>query len=181
MRFSTLIYATISWASDSQIRIGKTILQKIIFLAFPDSLRKNYYKPYYYGPFSRNVQSVAESLTSLGLLIYEDNTFSRDSRINPAEFDDEEDLFQRIKSCVSFLSKHDLRFTREIAILSKTVLLLSSYTDKDNPDTVSFLREKATFYDWQDFLELPDGGVKKYIKLATDFESEINATEAKKN
>lgn len=62
MKLGTYVYVAVNELRRHQLFVGKTNIQKIIYFAMPAEHRKQYYHPYYYGPYSEDIQKIVVSL-----------------------------------------------------------------------------------------------------------------------
>ncbi len=122
MLLNNILYA-IKLLTEKKIRFGKTFIQKVLYLALPKVERDLYYIPYYYGPYSENIQLLLRSLEFSNYITYnyKSQNYSLQRDIDVKQ---EDTTKQRIKGVIDFLVNNHIKSTNKISNLAKVFMIL---------------------------------------------------------
>jgi len=167
MLIKNILYA-IKLLAEKNIKFGKTFIQKVLYLSLPEDERDLYYIPYYYGPYSENVQMLLKSLVFIDYIDYNeiDHSFqlkkTDDSLI---KYENE-----RIKFLIDFLIKNDIKNTSKISNLAKTFMILDANNSLKNghriDELIKLIKERADFVGWKELSKYDNDLISGYIKLS---------------
>jgi hypothetical protein len=165
-----LIYKCISLFNDQNITIGKTKLQKIFFLSFPKEIRRLYFRPYYYGPYSDEVQSVLGSLLLADFLKYDSDTYNINikNRIEITLNEEEKNIFDNLEKIFHILNtKNALKNVKDISNISKITYLKEEKALENNLN-LGAVKSRAKDYGWNDFKSVEKKEFNKYLQIVEE-------------
>lgn len=140
--------------NSKNIPIGKTIIQKVIYLTFSEDHRKKFYIPYLYGPYSETVQLMVDSLISSNYIIYspEKKGLSLSDSIvdKPTKFS--EPYEKRFQTVIEFLFNNNFNSTKDVSNLSKINMLVNNNNGHSHDPT--FLKDRASLLGWHELANL---------------------------
>jgi len=161
------ILAVIQYFSDHGIQIGKTILQKIVYLSFDEENKRKFYRPYFYGPYSEVIQLMVNSLVGNDLVNYRDDR--RLELVGSTSYSFMEPFKERFINTVGFLFKNDIKSTKEISNLAKVNMIVAN--NNGNSKNPNFIIERAGFLGWSELSSLSVNEIKSLIILNDELES----------
>ncbi|MCB9211506.1 MAG: hypothetical protein H6609_19245 [Ignavibacteriales bacterium] len=169
-----ILYA-INQLNSNSIKTGKTFIQKLIYFSLPPDQRHKYYIPYFYGPYSENVQQLLNSLIDGNYLTYENKVLNSKYDI---KLDKPNVLSSRFDKTITFLLSKNINSTKDISLLAKTFMILddNNLIDKKakaNQSQLNILRNSASLIGWMELINLEDSELRKYITLSKELESNI--------
>jgi uncharacterized protein YwgA len=166
MLIKNILYA-INLLSEKQLSFGKTFIQKVLYLSLPKESRDSYYIPYFYGPYSENVQMLLKSLEFSRYIEY-DNNNHRYKLIKDIEGLKEDETDKRIITVLEFLSKNYITNTKSISNLAKTFMILDANNSLNNghktDNLVRLIKENADFVGWKELSTSDNDTLRKYLK-----------------
>lgn len=156
--------------NEKNIPIGKTIIQKVIYLTFSEEHRKKFFIPYLYGPYSETIQLMVDSLMSSNYII--NSLSSRGLALSdelsnvPSSFS--EPYQKKFKDVLKFLFKNNITSTKDISNLSKINMLV--HNNNGNSHDPVFLKSRAALLGWQELANLNKENIKSLLKLSDNFD-----------
>lgn len=169
-----ILYA-VKTLNDQDIDIGKTYIQKLLYLLYDNEQRNLLYVPYFYGPYSEMTQLLLNSMINTKYLNYDKKfTVSNDLKINNTLFHnkDEKKLKERTDKIISFLDKNKLNNTKEISNFSKTFMILSN-NDNYEGDKSELVKKRSLLLGWSELSKLSSIRIKSYIEKCEEFSKTI--------
>lgn len=166
MKIAGLVYAAVKLWNETFSFANKTIVQKLVYFSLPREERPDYYEAYFYGPFSKTVQAIYNTLVNKDFLSYDcdQNFFSIKQDTSIENVDMENRLRLRLDAVIKFLKDEQLNDTKKIANLSK-IHILGSNTEENN-DFTEIIREKAAVFGWREVMEMNDQSILATYRLA---------------
>lgn len=172
MKFGTYVYVAVKELREKNISVGKTIVQKTIYFALPEGKRNLYYYPYYYGPYSDQVQqAIASTLKNennsndIKFLKVKDFKSGKES-----QFDDVE---CRIKVTAKFFAENRISQTSDISFLAKVHLLSRSERTEAKENLPEYIKKQAKFLGWKELAIASIEKIKTNIGLANNLEEAL--------
>lgn len=173
MRLGTYVAVAVKELTEKKIYPGKTNVQKLIYFALPETLRKRLYQPYYYGPYCRDVQhTIGTLIKNEGIL--EGNNGLRVSK----DFDldrDEDPVFERMKIAAEFFAENDFGNTDKIAQLAKVHLLSRSDRKDAQENLVAHIKRQARFLGWKELALAGTDEIQQYIVAAEKLNKKLES------
>lgn len=169
------IFLVSNQEDDSNLKLNKTIIQKITYLSLPKEFRSEFYRPYLYGPYSDKVQSIVDNLIINGVINY---SFKEKSYIldkNISSFKDVE-VKGKIEKIIKYLDKNKLSTVDDIANVSKVFMLMESnprITDHEN--LIKLIKTKSKLLNWTKLLSKKKSGIEVLIELSKELSDYVPA------
>lgn len=176
MKIAGLVYAAIKLGGEQGLTINKTILQKLVYFSLPSVERSSYYKPYYYGPYSKTVQMIHNRLLEKNYVSYDDvsYSFSLHKDVSRDDIIVEVNLLTRLEESLRFLVGNGLKDTQSIAKLSKIHILGTYFSAEEHSAFAEFIHEKATLMGWNELLAMDSAEIARFRELAEQLERSLD-------
>jgi len=171
MRLGSYVASAVSELNQKNIFAGKTNIQKLVYFALPDKLRKQFFQPYYYGPYSAEVQQAVSALLKKEVPRKVDIGFSL-TRDLDLEADSVIDRFQRT---ADFISRIGLSATDDIAMLAKIHLLSHTEREEAKQNPVEYIQCQARFLGWKDLSKEDPDKIQNYLQLANNLDNTLES------
>lgn len=166
MLTKNILYA-IKLLTEKKMLLGKTFIQKVLYLSLPKESRESYYVPYFFGPYSENVQLLLKSLEFSGYINY-DPSLHRYELLKSYDRFEEDDITQRINIALDFLIQHNITSTQKISKLAKTFMILDANNMLNNghktDDAVKLIKERADSVGWNELSKERNDIIKEYFQ-----------------
>lgn len=166
MLTKNILYA-IKLLTEKQLPLGKTFIQKVLYLSLPKGSRDLYYIPYYYGPYSENIQMLLKSLEFSGYIQY-DYHLHRYIFLKSFVRFEKDDIANRINITLDFLVENNINNIRKISNLAKTFMILDANNSLKNghkvDDMVNLIKERADFVGWNELSIEENDTIKEYLQ-----------------
>ncbi|MGK9369942.1 hypothetical protein ACSSWA_13680 [Melioribacter sp. Ez-97] len=150
--------------------IGKTIIQKVIYLTFSEEHRRKFYIPYLYGPYSEMVQLMVDSLIYSNYIIYSSDkkSLTLSKSLENKNFSFSEPYKKRFEYVLNFLFTNNVTSTEKISYLAKINMLVHNNNGTSRDPT--FLKERASLLGWKDLASLKENDIKNLLDLSDSFD-----------
>lgn len=173
MKLGSYIAAAVDELNKRDLFAGKTNIQKMIYFALPVDLRKAFYRPYHYGPYSAEVQQAVSALLKKEVLTQTVKGFSlAENRTLNLEADPVAD---RIRATADFFLSKGLRGTDDIAMLAKVHLLSRSEREEVKQGPVSYIQSQARFLGWKELSRESSVKIDHYLHMADELDGVLEA------
>jgi len=171
MRLGSYVASAVSELNKNDIFAGKTNIQKVVYFALPAELRKEFYRPYHYGPYCAEVQQAVSALLKREILSRSGKGFSlADNRTLNQETDP---VIDRIKVTIDFFYKNSLTGTDDIATLAKAHLLSRSEREDAKQNPVAYIQSQAKFLGWKELSGEDPEKIQAYLHLANNLDKAL--------
>ncbi len=171
MKLGTYVCVAINELRRRNISIGKTNIQKMIYFALPEENRDQYYLPYYYGPYSTDVQQTVASLLrkegveNLGQLPDVKKDFC---------YPEEDEIVRRLGTTAVFLREKKITSAGAISFLAKVHLLRNSKREEASTNPVQYIKNQARFLGWKEPAQASQEKIQEHIFLAGELEEALS-------
>jgi uncharacterized protein YwgA len=171
MKIGSCVLAAMTALKGQKIYSGKTTVQKLIYFALPTEMRRQFYRPYHYGPYSESVQGAFSSLLDNKYITRSGNEFVLCNGTDHVESMQGEEVIVRLNAAAAFLAQHSLASTKNVSILAK-VHILSQGKDMKPEELPGFIRSRGMYFGWSEWEEdnLDDKQLEKFICLAHEID-----------
>lgn len=179
MKLAYSILYTINQFNDAKLKIGKTILQKIIYFAAGEESNLRYV-PYLYGPYSSDVQLSIQDLVENNYITVKsvgDYEVTEKYKSKLQNTNSRESILVKINKVISFLKKHELTFQKEMAYLAKIYMFMKAFQDKKEEDElVAIIHSQAKFNGWNELCKLENDKLRHYIDLSENLSKTLDSS-----
>lgn len=153
----------------------KTMLHKVLYFSLNKEDRVESFRPYFYGPYSDDVQFQINSLNKVKLLKYDGDKPSFDDKsdeykIIDTYFSKHEKEFaknpvcKKITTILNFIKDENLNAARLSEIAKFHIIMerkLKIDDPKDNNVTLAKIKEASVFYNWNAFDKMTENKFEK--------------------
>jgi uncharacterized protein YwgA len=170
-----LVLYSILKLNETSLDFGKTMVHKIIYFSSSKDGRDKYYIPYYYGPYSEEVQNNLNELkynsiidiTSTPKIKFSENYKNKIPSYldrQTKKYPEYQKTFHNIEKIVKSISKKSLN-TNEFSILAKIHLINERQLGNNGLDNISAkdIKYYSGYYNWGDFKNLSHEKIDNYI------------------
>jgi len=159
MYIAELVFRSIKTLQSAKMSAGRTNIQKIIFLSLSEKEALSYYEPYYYGPYSEDVQRTMQLIEQEKIISYE-NPMNGYSFSAGFDFDkaiekshkNPENYARNIEKVVSFLNKKNIKEVNDIAAFAKVYYFRITSDATDDAALNKYITERAP-HTWPDLMK----------------------------
>jgi len=172
MKLGTYVYVAVNELRRHQLFVGKTNIQKIIYFAMPAEHRKQYYHPYYYGPYSEDIQKTVVSLLKKeGIHNLEQLGTGDEKGLSLSE--DKDDILKALPVTAGFFKQNNITRTNDISFLAKVHLLSRSKREDARNNLAGYIKNQARYLGWEELAEAPIEKIQTNINLADKLEKTL--------
>jgi uncharacterized protein YwgA len=171
MKLGTYVCVAIDELRKHDILDGKTNIQKIIYFALPEENRDQFYQPYYYGPYSADVQQ-----TIFSLLRKEDAKDIKQLRIDTESSlcrPEDDSIVKRLRLTADFFTKNKITTTGDISFLAKVHLLNNTKREEAKNNLAEYIQNQARFLGWKELATATLEKIQSNISLAKSLEEAL--------
>lgn len=178
MKLAAPVYAAVKLAGEQGIPTGKTVLQKLLFFSLPPQNRQEYYEPYYYGPYSKTVQMIADQLQEKGFVRYNpvNSAFEVAKQVELGTLQNAKPLIERLQAVIAFLKENSITSTAQIALLSKVFLFDSG--EDINAALIHAIQEKSRLFNWREVTDAEGEVIGRQVCFARELKTRLEKTAA---
>lgn len=171
MKLGTYVCVAIDELRKHDILDGKTNIQKIIYFALPEENRDQFYQPYYYGPYSADVQQTIFSLLRKEGVkdIKQLQTDIESSLCRP----EEDNIMKRLRLTADFFTQNEITTTGDISFLAKVHLLNNSKREEARKNMAEYIQNQAKFLGWKELANATLEKIQTNISLAKSLEEAL--------
>ena len=171
MKLGTYVCVAMDELSKRGIFNGKTNIQKVIYFAMPEKQRSRYYHPYYYGPYSEDVQQTVTSLLKRRNVDETDpeREYVRSGRSHL----DEDPIVRRLNTAATFFEKRGITQTGSISFLAKVHLLSRTKRKEARENLAEYIKKQAKFLGWKELANASLENIQQHIMLANSLEEAL--------
>ena len=152
MQLSDFIKLVVSELDGKEMPTGKTAIQKIVYLTLREEQRNEWYKPYFYGPYSEIVQRNINSLEYKKEISYSGEGYS----VDLSEESEKSEVTDRFKKIEEFLITNDIKDLKSISNLTKIHIL----KHQNNVNEIEDIKLRSTILNWDTIFSLSDSDIK---------------------
>jgi uncharacterized protein YwgA len=171
MKIGSCVLAAMTALKERQIFAGKTTVQKLIYFALPADTRREFYRPYHYGPYSEAVQGAFSSLLHNDFITRNENGYAMVKGEEHVRSIQGQEIIRRLNTVADFLADKKLVTTRDVSILAK-VHILSQGKDIPSESLPEFIRSRGKYFGWNELEResLDDAALDTFILMAGQLE-----------
>jgi uncharacterized protein YwgA len=175
MKIGSCVLAAMKALKEQKIFSGKTTVQKLIYFALPTEMRRLFYRPYHYGPYSESVQGAFTSLLDNNFITRNGSEFVLCNGEDHLKTMQGEEAIVRLNAAAAFLAQHRLASTKDVSILAK-VHILSQGKDITPEELPGFIRSRGKYFGWSELEEgkLDDKQLERFICLAREIDGVLD-------
>ena len=141
--------------------------------ALPTDLRKEFYRPYHYGPYCPEVQQAVSALLKREVLCKAGKGFAVDD--NRPSRQEKDSVVDRIGRTTAFIANQGLSGTDDIAMLAKVHLLSRSEREDAKKDPVTYIQSQAKFLGWKELSKEDPEKIQNYLHMANNLDRVLEA------
>lgn len=163
--------------AQHKIPAYRTSLQKLIYFVLPEN-RDDYYRPYYYGPFSDQVQQTVHALVQSRFFA---EVAGRGYTLGTAQFATQglnlatmlsgQPVERRIQGVADFLKQNQITAANDISDLAKVHYLSVRIQKQAGADLVPFIKNTAKYLGWSSVANMQDSKVDDLYTMARQIEN----------
>ncbi len=161
---------------ERDIPAFKTMIHKVVYLALPEG-REELYRPYFYGPYSDQVQNTIQSLLKGEYLIPSPREFHLNEEkllekqgLRPESLIQDARRRRNLEQVMEFLKSEDFDSVEAVSNLSK-VHYLSVRIGYREPDLIESVKHRAKYLGWTAIAEMEDDEVAELHRKAEELEA----------
>lgn len=173
MRLGSYVASAVNELNKKNIFAGKTNIQKVVYFALPADLRKEFYRPYHYGPYCPEVQQAVSALLKREILCKSGKGFAVADNRPPQQ--EKDPVVDRIGRTTAFIAKQGLSGTDDIAMLAKVHLLSRSEREDAKKDPVTYIQSQAKFLGWKELSKEDPEKIQNYLHMANNLDRVLEA------
>jgi uncharacterized protein YwgA len=179
------IYDLVSYAivkanqdlKDTNISFGKTMIQKIIYFSLNDEDKLKHFRPYFFGPYSDEVQACIGALSYEKFIHNNENEFfisSSDTLKNKVKKMNLGSIeYNRIDSIIHFIKNNKIDY-KKLSLMGKINIINHYFEGREILSiTDDFIRSKEVNFNWNDFRNIQQNRFDECINSLNELTTSI--------
>jgi hypothetical protein len=173
MKLGTYVCVALGELNNCEVFVGKTNIQKLIYFAMRETERNRFYHPYYYGPYSEDVQLTLSSLLKKEGASDLPGLWKAVQKGMRRVADD--DIVNRLRLAAAFLQQNNITQTGPVSFLAKVHLLSRTKREDARQHPAEYIKKQARFLGWKELAKAPLEKIQRNIVLANRLEEALAA------